>query len=112
MLEPYFVQQVTKMALKRSSYGDLISDPNGEDEVMYCRIRPFVESARFDAVNEEERMPVMIAWFSPTANVNPNDIFLWEGGYYEVVRVREARRLGGSKIQFLKVSLNKHVTVS
>jgi hypothetical protein len=112
MLEKYFSQPITRVALKRSAYGDFVTDPSGSNTLMYCRIRDFSESARFDPTNEEERMPEMQAWFSPNIVINRGDVFLYEGDYWEVVRAREARRGTRNDIEFYKVNLVKHVLVS
>lgn len=112
MLTKYFVQKVTKVAIKRTSYGDFTVDPSGVSYDLYCRMRDYSEGVRVEPTGEEQLRPERQAWFPPTADIHENDVLLYENAYWEISRVREARRGRSDKIEFLKVSLFKHAIVS
>ena len=112
MLEKWFVQKITKVALVRTPYGDFTADPNGFNQTLYCRFRLYAEGARTSVPYEEQHIPLAEAWFSAETDIKETDIFLYDNQYWEIVRIRNARRGRHADISFLKVDLTMHTMVS
>ncbi len=111
MLESYLNQIAVKVPTKRSMYGDIVVDYTGRQVRLGCRFR-VIQTAIHVNNREERRSDEAMVWFAPTADINQNDIILYEGQYWEIVKINEARRLGGTQIQFLKCWVSSHQVVS
>lgn len=111
MLDSYFTQRVVIVPTKRSLYGDIIVDPTGRQIRCYCRFR-VIESAITTNNKEERRSDEAMVWFSPKMPIVDNGILFYENRYWKIVKINEARRLGGTQIQFLKCWASSYQVVS
>ena len=105
------VQQVTWLATKRSAYGDIVPDPTAANRKLFCRFRVIGETIRVNN-REELRSDNAMVWFEPSTDIAVNDIILYEGRYWEIMRINEARAMDGTTIQFLKCYVAAHDMVS
>jgi hypothetical protein len=101
MLEEYYVQYVTKYGLERDAYGDFTIDSTKPTTIIPCRFRVITNIQR-STNREEKHSEEAMAWFNPTTNIQENDIVQYENSYWQVQKLTEARRLGGTEILFLK----------
>ena len=111
MLEQYLNQIVTLIPTIRSVYGDIVIDPNGEKKQLHARFR-VIEASLHSNNREERRSDESMVWFDPHAPIVQNSIFFYEGQYWMVNKINEARRLGSTRVEFLKCWCAAHQVVS
>lgn len=107
MLERAFVQKLVRITTQRNSAGDIVRT-GAADQVLYGRFREVSRLTKMN--NREEIRSEAQAWFPPTTVINRGDILFTEDGeYYEVAKLAYARKLGSDTVEFLKISLEKHM---
>lgn len=97
MLEEYLVQSCKKVNVVRNKYGGYVE---GIGTILNCRFRE-ITTMRRNARGEIYDSDGMF-WFAPSTNLVKGDILLFEGIFYQIERIWNARRLGESIAQFLK----------
>lgn len=101
MLSQHFVQTCRKITPVRNSFGDYLY--NGDYETINCRFRHIMSVQR--GANQEITDTDAMLWVSPSTEIVHGDIIFYDGQYFQVQRVTNARRLGSEVIEFKKCEL-------
>ena len=98
-MKPPMLQTCTKVSAVRNEYGDILSD--GTAGVAHSvRWRQQINQNR--GTNMSEITSDAMVWAEPDAGFAIDDILLYDGAYYRIKQVDEARDLDTTEIHFLK----------
>lgn len=111
MLEPYYNQYVNKIPTIRNAYGDIIIDYTQEVVAIGCRFRVITNMQRSNNREELHSEQAMV-WFAPNTDIAQNDIIFYEDQYWQITKINEARRLGSTRVEFLKCYASTYGVVS
>lgn len=103
MLEHYFVHGCTLYTQTPDEYNDLRIT---NSTVTSCHFR---DGRTLDSnlpAHEAEGADAM-AWFRNSEVVNEGDILTVDGNSYRIIKVLKARRLGETRVQFIKTYLER-----
>lgn len=106
-MKPPMHHTAYKVNYSLNAYGDKIID----DEItLKCHVRIITE-LNVNSNNEQYQSDAMF-WFEPDSGVVKGDIIKFDGTYYQVERLTEARRLRSTTVQFIKTECLKYGTIS
>lgn len=98
-MKPPMLQTCTKVSAVRNEYGDVLSD--GSAGVVHTvRWRQIIADNR--GQNQSELTSNAMVWAEPDAGFAIDDVLLFQGAYYRIKEVIEARDLDTNQIYFLK----------
>lgn len=106
MLAHAMAQEAEIVKTSRNKYGDFIVTSS---ETITCRFRVITE---LDLIgNREEMRSDALMWVRPDEDIAENTIVYYDGEYYKVQRVVEARRLRGGTVEFKKCLMEKYTNI-
>lgn len=104
-LPPTHIMEQTCSIIKatQNKYGDQVLDSTEE---IKCRFRWITELQHVS--NREELQSDALLWTAGDENIDEGTIIKFDGEYFRVMRVTEARRLRGDTVYFKKCLMNKY----
>lgn len=98
-MKPEMNQTVVKVSATRNEYGDIVS--NGSAGVTHTV--KWRQMSMFNrGQNSSELTSNSMVWSEPDSGFKIDDILLYDGAYYRIKEVIEARDLDTNDIHFLK----------
>ena len=106
-MKPPMLHTAYKVTTTRNVYGDYSAST---ESPLKCHVRVITEQVSSTS-NESVQSDAMF-WFEADSGIEKEDLIKFEGEYYRVERIVEARRLRNPTILFLKVECLKYGTIS
>lgn len=98
-MKPEMVQTCSKVKVTLNEYGDILSD--GSAPVTHTV--KWRQMSRFNrGANSGENTSNSMVWSEPDSGFAVDDVLLFQGAYYRIIEVIEARDLDTNLIHFLK----------
>lgn len=103
-MKPEMTQTCYKVVVTQNEYGDILS--NGSAPVAH--VVKWRQISRFNrGQNSGENTSVSMVWSEPDAGFKVDDVLLYDGAYYRIIEVIEARDLDTNNIYFLKSTVER-----
>lgn len=107
MINHWLVDEITKIAHTRNEYGDFVY---GAQSTIKCRFREIndINRSNYKEYGDSDAM----IWVAGTENFSLEEILIYNGQYYKVEQINNARKGFNTSIDFKVCLLTKHLQVS
>lgn len=100
MLEEYFVQTCYIITMVRNEYGDYVKSSSVEEGCRFREISVLRRVSHGDVSDSDALIHLAL-----DSSVTKDKFILFDGVYYQIERIVNARILGESEVQFIKCEL-------
>lgn len=102
ILTKYLVQECQRVNFTDDDFGQRRMTTT---DTLKCRWRDIPRRERTAQMDYDDADSMV--WLEPTITVKQGDILMFEGATYEIRRINRARKLGKTKVEFLKIDTKR-----